>query len=430
MDNAPAGAIVGAMPRNSLDTDVLIVGGGLNGPLLALALASGGVRSIVLDARPATDFADPGFDGRAYALALASRRMLDALGLWAGLGPKAQPILDIKISDGRAGEGAGPFFLHFDHAEIEEGPMGHFLEDRFLRRALLEAVAAHPLCELRNDARVTAQSADGGPGTPPGTPVAATLADGTRLGARLLVGCDGRDSPTAVRAGIGRIGRDYGQTALVAAVDHARPHHATAHQFFTPEGPLAILPLPGNRSSIVWTETRERARLIDALGDDDYLAVLRPRFGDFLGEIALAGARYSYPLSLSLADAFTAPRVALAGDAAHGIHPLAGQGLNLGLRDVAALAEVVVAAHRRGLDIGAADTLADYARWRRFDTLALAAATDGLNRLFSNDNPLLRLGRDLGLAAVQRIPALRRAFIREAAGLTGTLPKLLAGRPL
>jgi 2-octaprenyl-6-methoxyphenol hydroxylase len=405
------------------DTDVLIVGGGLNGPLLALALASGGVRSLVLDARPRAALERADFDGRAYALALSSRRMLAALGLWEGLRDHAEAILDIKVSDGRAGEGAAPFFLHFDHAEIEEGPMGHFLEDRFLRRALLAAVDAHPLTTLRPGARVVAQA-------PEPTRATVTLTDGSVLSARLLVGCDGRASATATRAGIGRIGRDYGQTALVATVAHERPHRGIAHQFFTPEGPLAILPLPGDRSSIVWTETAERAALIAGLDDADYLAVLRPRFGDFLGEIALVGGRYAYPLSLSLADSLVAPRLALAGDAAHGIHPLAGQGLNLGLRDVAALAEVVVDAHRRGLDIGAADVLEGYARWRRFDTVALAAATDGLNRLFSNDNPVLRLARDLGLGAVGRVPALRRAFIREAAGLTGDLPRLLVGRPI
>jgi 2-octaprenyl-6-methoxyphenol hydroxylase len=248
--------------------------------------------------------------------------------------------------------------------------------------------------------------------------------------ARLLVGCDGRESRVAARAGIGRVGWDYGQTSLVCAIAHAEPHHGVAHQFFMPEGPLAILPLPGNRSSIVWTEARDRAETIAALPDAEYLALVRPRFGDLYGEIALEGARYSYPLGLSLATRFAAERVALVGDAAHGIHPLAGQGLNLGLRDVAALAETLVAARRRGQDIGASDVLGAYERWRRFDASMLAAATDGINRLFSNDNPLLRLGRDLGLGLVNRLPALRRGLIREAAGLTGDLPRLLQGRPI
>ena len=406
-----------------IDRDVLIVGGGLNGPALALALASAGVSSLVLDAAPAADLARADFDGRAYALALSSRRMLGALGLWGGLEPQAQAILEIKISDGKAGRGAAPWFLHFDAAEIDDGPMGHFLEDRWLRAALMAAVAAEPRIELRNSARVVGQTV-----LPGG--VEAAEADGKVWRGRLLVGCDGRASQVAARAGIARTGWDYAQTSLVCAVAHDLPHRGVAHQFFMPEGPLAILPLPGNRSSIVWTEARDRAAAIEALDDAGYLAALRPRFGDFLGDIRLAGARYSYPLGLSLAERFVDARLALAGDAAHGIHPLAGQGLNLGLRDVAALAEVVATANRRGQDIGGADVLAEYQRWRRFDAAMLAAATDGLNRLFSNDNPLLRLGRDLGLGLVNRLPSLRRGLIREAAGLSGALPRLLQGRPL
>lgn len=405
------------------ETEVVIVGGGLNGLLLALALAQGGVRSTVLDAGPRALREDPEFDGRAYALAVGARRMLTALGLWRELEGQAQPILEIKISDGRAGEGASRFWLHFDHAEIEEGPMGHFLEDRYLRRALLDAVDASPLVTMLWEAPVTEQAL-----LPGG--IAVQLADGRRVAGRLLVGCDGRGSGTAKRAGIGRVGWDYGQTGLVAALAHERPHHGIAHQFFMPEGPLAILPLPGNRSSIVWTERTERADMIRHLDDEDFLAMLRPRFGDFLGDLQLAGVRYSYPLSLSLAESLVAERMALAGDAAHGIHPLAGQGLNLGLRDVAALAEVVVDARRLGRDIGAEDVLADYARWRRFDSTMLATVTDVMNRLFSNDNPLLRLGRDVGLGLVARLPAVRRGFIREAAGVTGRLPRLQRGRPL
>lgn len=423
MDNAGDTAIKAGMESNPQETDVVIVGGGLNGPLLALALAQGGVRSIVLDAGPRARLEDPDFDGRAYALAVGARRMLAALGLWHELERQAQPILEIKISDGRAGEGASPFWLHFDHAEIEEGPMGHFLEDRYLRRALLEAVDASPLVTMLWGAPVVEQAllAAG---------IEVRLADGRQVRGRLLVGCDGRESGTAKRAGIGRIGWDYGQSGLVAAIAHERPHGGIAHQFFMPEGPLAILPLPGNRSSIVWTERTDRAEVIRKLDDEGFLSVLRPRFGDFLGDIRLAGQRYSYPLSLSLAEDFFAERVALAGDAAHGIHPVAGQGLNLGLRDVAALAEILVDAHRLGRDLGAQDVLAEYARWRRFDSTLLTLATDGVNRIFSNDNPLLRAGRSLGLGLVARMPPLRRGFIREAAGITGDLPRLQRGKPL
>lgn len=405
------------------DSDVLIVGGGLNGPLLALALAQGGIASTVIDARPREERAAEDFDGRAYALSLASRRMLAALGLWRGLAPQAQPIERIAISDGRPGEGASPLALHFDGQEIDEGPMGHVLEDRYLRAGLLAAMDDAPLVTHRAGCAVVGQEI--GPGN-----AAVVLADGNRVTGSLLAGCDGRESAVARRAGIRRRGWHYGQTSLVAAVAHERPHGGVAHQFFMPSGPLAILPLPGNRSSIVWTESTERAAAISRLDPEDYLAELRPRFGDFLGPLRLEGVRFSYPLSLSLADRWTVSRVALVGDAAHGIHPLAGQGLNLGLRDVAALAEVVVAAHRRGQDIGAVDVLGEYARWRRADTMMMAVATDGLNRLFSNDNPVLRLGRDLGLGIVDRLPALRRRLIGEAAGMSGDLPRLLRGRPI
>lgn len=404
------------------DTDILIVGGGLNGPALALALAGTGLRVSMIDAIPRAKRAAADFDGRAYALALASVRVLDGLGLWSHVAEHAQPMLKIVASDGRAGEGAAPFFLQFDHSEIEEGPMGHMLEDRFLRPALMDAVDAAGIEQLSGET-VVAQAVDA-------TGATVQLASGRSLRARLLVGCDGRDSGTAQRAGIRRTGWDYGQTALVCAIDHALPHHGTAHQFFMPAGPLAILPLPGNRSSIVWSERTARAAEIGSLGDAGYLDVLRPRFGSFLGDIALAGKRFAYPLKLTIANRFIADRLALVGDAAHGMHPIAGQGFNFGLRDVAALAEVIADAARRGEDIASPLVLQRYQQWRRFDTALMAVGTDGVNKLFSNDNPLLRGLRGLGLGVVGAIPALRRASIREAAGLTGTLPRLMRGLPI
>lgn len=406
------------------DADILIAGGGLNGPALALALAQGGLRVTVIDARPAPARAEAGFDGRAYALAIASKRLLTMIGVWSRVAEKAQPILQIKASDGLAGQGPAPFFLTFDAAEIEEGPMGFMLEDRHLYAAFLAAMADAPNITLLSGETVVGQEV-----TPPG--VSVTLASGRVLTGSVLVGCDGRGSGTATRAGITRIGWRYGQTALVTAVHHEKPHNGTAHQFFMPEGPLAILPLAGgHHSSIVWSETETNATAIQALGDDEYLAALRPRFGDFLGPITLAGDRFTYPLSLSLATSFVAPRVALVGDAAHGVHPIAGQGLNLGLRDVGALAQVIIEAHRRGEDIGAIDVLDRYQRWRRFDATALALGMDTVNRLFSNDNPILRAGRDLGLGVVNAVPFLRQSFMRQAAGLTGDLPKLLAGQAI
>jgi 2-octaprenyl-6-methoxyphenol hydroxylase len=417
MDNRMPPALGAIMAGAS---DIIIVGGGLNGPALALALADDGFGVTVIDALPRETRADPGFDGRAYALALASQRLLRAIGIWDRVGAKAEPILQIKVTDGRAGEGPSPWMLAFDHAEIEEGPMGYMLEDRHLRRAFLDALADAPRVTHRAGERVVAQEAG-----PAGATV--TLASGEVIAGTLIVGCDGRQSGTAASAGIRRTGWDYGQTAIVCAVAHEKPHGGIAHQFFMPGGPLAILPLRDNRCAIVWSERRDRAKALLAMRDAEFLAALKPAFGSFLGEIALAGERWGYPLGLSLALAMVADRVALAGDAAHGVHPIAGQGLNAGLRDVAALAEVLGQARRRGEDAGSRAVLERYATWRRFDTATLALSTDTFNRLFSNDNPVIRLARDLGLSAINRLPGLRRGFIREAAGLTGELPQLMRG---
>lgn len=420
MDNPNRRRILRGMKNTS---DILIVGGGLNGPALALALAQTGHNVTLIDALPRDLRDDEAFDGRSYALALASQRLVDQIGVWSQVADNAQPMLDIKVTDGRAGQGPSPFFMHFDHAEIEDGPMGYMIEDRYLRRALRSAMEDNAAITLVDEQTVVAQQVDT-------SGVTVTLASGDTLRAGMIVGADGRRSGTAARAGIKRTGWDYGQTALVCAIEHEKPHHGVAHQFFMPPGPLAILPLPGNRSSIVWSERSSTARSIQALGEANYLAALRPRFGDFLGEISLAGDRFTYPLNLTLANAFVSERLALVGDAAHGVHPIAGQGLNAGLRDVGALAEVLTEAKRRGEDIASPLVLARYQQWRRFDTASLAAATDMFNRLFSSDNPLLRLGRDIGMGVVGAIPGLRQSFIREAAGLTGDLPRLLQGRKI
>ena len=418
MDFAPRPCMIAAMN----DLDVLIAGGGLNGPALALALAGAGLRVAVVDPRPADARAGGDFDGRAYALAIASQRLLSALGLWDGLSGDSQPIRQVKASQGLPGEGAAPFFLHFDSAEIEEGPVGYMLEDRFLYRALLAAMRDR----VRHLPGLSVTAQQGSPGG-----VEAVLSDGRRLRARLLIGADGRGSGVAARAGIRRQGWDYGQTALVAAVAHERPHHGIAQQYFMATGPLAILPLPGDRSSVVWSESHANARAIAALPDAAFLDVLRPRFGDYLGGIDLAGGRFTYPLSLSLAERYAADRVALVGDAAHGVHPIAGQGLNLGLRDVAALAEVLVDAARRGEDIGSEPVLERYQGWRRFDATALALGMDGVNRLFASADPLLSMLRGVGMGIVTAVPTLRRGFMRQAAGLSvDPMPRLLTGRAL
>ncbi|MEM8788377.1 MAG: FAD-dependent monooxygenase [Pseudomonadota bacterium] len=402
-------------------TDLIIVGGGVVGLATAVAAASTGLSARVLDAGPAAARAMPDFDGRAYALAVSARRMLTALELWPELEPHAAPILDIQVSDGRAGEGAAPWTLHFDHREAAEGPMGHIVEDRYLRRAVQAAAAASERVAVEPDAPVVRH--DAGPGA-----VTVTLADGTSRAGSVLIAADGRSSPTAARVGIGRVGWGYHQTSLVVSVAPERGHAGVAHQMFFPEGPLAILPLPEDRVSIVWTEAAARAADIMSLDDAGYARILRPRFGSYLGRFELVGRRYAYPLGLSLAARLTDTRLALVGDAAHGIHPLAGQGLNLGLRDVAALVEVLGQARRRGEDPGEAGVLDRYARWRRFDIAALAVGTDVINRVFSNADPLLRLGRVGALGAIAGMPALRRGLMRQAMGLSGDLPALLQGR--
>ncbi len=420
MDNPERARILQHMEHRS---DILIVGGGLNGPALALALAQTGHSVVVVDALAEKVRKNAAFDGRAYALALASQRLLDAIGVWEKVEEHAQPMLEIKVTDGHAGAGPSPFFMHFDHAEIEEGPMGYMVEDRHLRRAFLETMTEQDGVTEFSGKTVVSQDISANGAT-------LTLDDGATLSGSLLVGCDGRRSGTAMRAGIKRTGWDYGQTALVCAIEHELPHHGIAHQFFMPPGPLAILPLTGNRSSIVWSERTETSAQINALPEADYLQVLRPRFGDFLGDIRLQGDRFTYPLNLTIANSFISDRLALVGDAAHGMHPIAGQGLNAGLRDVGALAEVLTLAGRRGEDIGSTLVLERYQEWRRFDTASLAMATDVFNKLFSNDNPLLRIGRDIGMGIVGSLPGLRRGFVREAAGLTGDLPKLLQGHPI
>lgn len=424
LDNLAGTPIVSAMTdRTTLDADVIIVGGGLNGPALALALAQAGLKVTVLDALPLETRADPEFNGRAYAQALASRRFWQAVGVWPLVTKHVQNIEDILVTDGKIGEGAAPLFLHFDHRELDEGVFGYMIEDRWLRAALHQRMEEEAGVSHRAPAKVI--GVDAGLGA-----ASVTLEGGETLTARLVVGCDGRNSMVGRAAGIKRLEWSYDQFGLVCSVEHEKPHQGVAHEYFLPAGPFAILPLPGNVSSLVWTEKTDEAKRVMKLDDAAYEAEIRARFGDFLGEVKLVGGRWAFPLNLSLAQDYVKPRLALVGDAAHGVHPIAGQGLNLGIRDVAALAEVLVDAMRRGEDIGALDVLERYQTWRRFDSTALAFGMDAVNRLFSNDNPAIRLARDIGLAAVNQIAPARRFFMRTAAGLTGDLPRLLQGRPL
>jgi 2-octaprenyl-6-methoxyphenol hydroxylase len=407
--------------------DAVISGGGMVGTTLALALARGGLKVAVVDALVPGAATDAKFDGRVSAVAFASCRMLGALGLWAQLARDAQPINDIMVTDGSVRAGTSSLFLHFDHREIGAEPLGHLIENRHIRLALLAAVQACPGLELIAPEKVV--------GATPG--IAATsvcLASGAELAAPLCLAAEGRHSPLREAAGIKLLKWDYAQAGLVTTVEHERPHNGIAQEFFLPAGPFAILPMVGSRSSLVWTEGSETARALLALGDAPFTEELGRRFGDYLGAVRPVGPRWSYPLGLQIARDYIAPRLALVGDAAHAIHPIAGQGLNLGLRDVAALAEIVIEAKRLGLDLGSPEVLRRYQRWRRFDNLALALATDALNRLFANDVAPLRFVRDLGLSLVSRIPPARAIFMRHAGGALSltpeSLPKLLRGEAI
>ena len=411
-------------PSAAEDVDVLIIGGGFVGSTIAAALAGTPLRVAMVDTQDPAQAIGAEFDGRSFAISLSNQRLLDGVGIWAGLADSVGPILDIRISDGPS-----LMFLHYDHRETGEGPMGFMVENHHLRRAQHERLSA--AANLRVFAPDRVAELERGTGG-----VTARLAGGATLSARLAVAADGRVSQTRAAAGIGVTKWSYGQTGIVCTVRHERRHDHVAHERFLPAGPFAILPLKGgpedaaNRSSIVWTEGHELASAIMALDDDEFTAELGRRFGGFMGAIEVSEHRYAFPLGLQFAERMTDRRLALAGDAAHAMHPIAGQGLNMGLRDVAALAEVLVDAHRLGLDIGEASVLERYARWRRFDNTLMLAATDGLNRLFSNDIGPVRLARDVGLAAVNKLPPLKRLFMRHAMGLVGDLPKLLRGQPL
>ncbi len=406
------------MTAESIETEVLVVGGGMVGLTLATALAGAGVGVALVDRAAPAALTDAGFDGRVSAIAFGSRRVLEAIGLWPALGPHAEPILEIRVSDGDS-----PLFLHYDHADVGDQPLGHMVENRHIRRALFDLAAARD--DLRLVAPSTIETVTRGAGG-----VAARLADGREVRARLVVAADGRCSALRRSAGINVTAWRYPQTGIVCTVAHERPHRGIAHERFLPAGPFAILPMTGDRSSLVWTERADLAPAMMALDDDAFGTEVARRFGDFLGDLEVVGPRWSYPLSLVHAEHYTARRLALIGDAAHAIHPIAGQGLNLGIRDVAALAEVLVDARRLGLDIGAADVLERYQRRRRFDSVVLAAATDGLNRLFSSDDPALRLVRGIGLDAVNRMAPLKRLFMRHAMGVVGDLPRLARGERL
>lgn len=419
-----------AKPAPGFDADVIIAGAGMAGATLALGLAKGGLKPILIDPVPFDSQVAPTFDGRASAIAYANFRQWRALGCADLLEPHAQRIEQILVTDGRlpgaSAGGPGPFFLRFDSAEIadrsEGEPLGYMLENRHTRAGLAKAIQAAGI-EVLAPARVA--SAEFG-----GAAVTVTLADGRVLTAPVVVGAEGRGSVIREAAGIGAIGWNYRQVGVVATVKLERPHGGVAHEYFLPSGPFAILPLTGDRASLVWTESEKAGAALKTARPEIFHAHLQRRFGDFLGKVERQGPVFTYPLSLQLAERLVGPRVALLGDAAHGVHPIAGQGLNLGLKGAAALAETLVEAARLGEDIGSEAVLERYAAWRRFDTATLSAGMDLFVRLFSNDHPLLRAARGIGMAAVNRIGPARTFFMQEAGGAVGDLPRLLRGEAL
>jgi 2-octaprenyl-6-methoxyphenol hydroxylase len=398
--------------------DVVIGGAGFAGLALAIALRQGLGESFKVTVADPALAQVPSKDPRATAIAAAARRLFEAIGVWDAVAAGAQPILDMVVTDSKLDDAVRPTFLTFG-GDVEPGePFAHMIENRHLIDALVAKATA-----LGVDLRATAVS--GFENTPHA--IGVTFANGDAMQARLLVGADGARSKIREQAGIVTHGWNYDQSAIVTTVAHEREHNGRAEEHFLPAGPFAILPLTGNRVSIVWTESNREAERMIALPDEEFHTELEKRFGLHLGDLKVVGPRKAFPLGLFTAREFIAERLALVGDAAHVIHPIAGQGLNMGLRDVAALAEAIADAARLGLDVGAADVLERYQRWRRFDTMTMAVATDGLNKLFSNHSDVLRLARDVGLGLVERIPPLKRLFIREAAGFTGDVPKLMRG---
>jgi 2-octaprenyl-6-methoxyphenol hydroxylase len=403
------------------DHDIVIGGGGLTGLILArtLAMALGGeARIAVIDPDAAGVRADP----RSYALSAGSRRLLEAIGIWPAIAGDAQPVSGIDITDSALTDAIRPILLSYDTA-VDDGEPGMWI----VPASVIHGASVDAVTGLSGVTLVRASAVGLASDTAGST---LTLADGSSVRAGLVVACDGRQSPLRDAAGIKTVNWRYAQTGIVTTVRHERPHGGRAIQHFLPGGPFAILPLTGNRSCVTWTEEEGEARRLLALDDAGFLAALEQRFSYRLGVLELAGPRAGWPLAMHLSRELIAPRFALVGDAVRGVHPIAGQGFNLGLRDVAALCECIVDAVRVGLDVGDATALERYARWRRFDGAASAAAFSALNTLFSQDNALLRSVRDAGLGVVDRMPTLKRLLVSEASGLSGEVPRLMRGEPL
>jgi 2-octaprenyl-6-methoxyphenol hydroxylase len=405
----------------SVQRGIVIGGGAFAGLALALALRQGlGADLPITVADPALDVR-PSRDPRATAIVAACRRLFEAVGVWSDIADSTQPILDMVVTDSKLEDATRPVFLTFS-GDVEPGePFAHMVENRYLIDALVQRAAADGI-DLRGLAVSDFAAHSGG--------IDVTLSDGSVIEASVLVAADGARSKLRERAGIATHGWDYNQSGIVVTVSHERDHEGRAEEHFLPAGPFAILPLSGKRSSLVWTEKRDEAARITALTEEEFHGELERRFGLHLGEVKALDKPRAFPLGYFVARSFIGERLALVGDAAHVIHPIAGQGLNMGLKDVAALAEVIVDAARLGIDPGQADVLERYQRWRRFDTMAMGFATNSLNFLFSNESTLLRTVRDIGLGLVDRAPPLKGMFIRQAAGLAGEIPRLLKGEAL
>jgi 2-octaprenyl-6-methoxyphenol hydroxylase len=401
--------------------DVLIAGAGIAGLALAVALARALKPNFAIAVCDPALAKEPARDERVSAIAPGARRLLEALEVWPQLEDQAQPLRSMEITDSHLEDAVRPAFLHFDTQSGESEPLAHIVEHRPLLVALRQAAAKAGIRFITSEVESFTTQDEA---------ISIRLADGSSREARLLVAADGAKSKTRVAAGIRIVSWGYGQSGIVATIAHERDHEGRAEQHFLPAGTFAILPLTGKRSSIVWVEKSGEAERLVALPPAEFKEELIRRFGLELGEIELLSPPRAYPLSFAIARRFVADRLALLGDAAHVVHPLAGQGLNLGFRGVAALAECIVDAARVGLDPGAPSVLARYERWRRFDTAMMAGATDGLNRLFSNRSDVLRVVRDVGLGVAERMPGLKRYFSREAAGLTGEVPRLMRGEAL
>jgi len=407
--------------------DVIIAGGGMAGMTLALALQSGGLQVCVVERQPYAEQLDIGFDGRASAIAYACFRQWNALGVGPAIAERACRMDEIMVTDGHLPGAASrkplPFFLNFKAGEISDRtgdePLGYMVENRHMRHVLYQALKDRHI-NLIVPAGVTDMRDTGGLAE-------VTLDTGQVLKASLVVSAEGRKSALRDKAGIGYINWDYDQSAVVTTVQMQRPHNHVAYEHFLPSGPFAILPLNDNRACIVWSEKHAQAKALVGMSDGLFYDHFISRFGEFLGDVTIVGDRFLYPLGLGLAEDMYRGRLALLGDSAHGIHPIAGQGLNLGLKDVAALAEVLIDAARLGEDLGSELVLERYARWRRFDNVSTSVVMDGFVRLFSNGNPILRTVRDVGMGLFNRVPGLRQFVMEDAGAATGDLPKLLRG---